>query len=177
MKETIKILAMVAIVLLIILIFMAAEVWGDSEPIAEPVAINLEASDEEAEASLKELSDGHVLNLSAEERDLVERVVAAEARGESLECMMACAQTIRDRCLEWDKPVTEICLSPNQFCKAYNGEISDRVKDAVEFTFIHGIDTVSYPVTHFYASHLIEPPHWTVDKTKLAEIDGVSFYY
>lgn len=177
MKETIKILAMIASLLTIMLIFMALETQAEAEPSPEPIYINLEATEAEADASLESLSSGHVLPLTAEERELVERIVAGEARGESLECQMACAQAIRDRCLEWDKPVTDICTAKWQFCKPYQDEISDRTKDAVKFTFEYGIDTLEYPVTHFYASELIDPPDWTYAKELRGEIDSVRFYY
>ena len=177
MKETIKILAMIACLLTIMLIFMALESPAEAELIPEPVYINLEATEAEEDASLTALSSGHSLKLTDEERDLVERIVAGEARGESLECQMACAQAIRDRTLEWDKPVTEICTAKWQFCEPYQGEITDRTKDAVKFTFDYGIDTLEYPVTHFYAFKLIPPPDWTYAKELRGEIGDVRFYY
>lgn len=177
MKETIKILTIVASLLTIVLIFMALEHPAEAEPMPEPVYINPEATKAEEDASLTALSSGHSLELTNEERDLVERIVAGEARGESLECQMACAQAIRDRSLEWDKPVTDICTAKWQFCQPYAGKISDRVKDAVRFTFDYGIDTLKYPVTHFYASELIPPPDWTYSKEFRGEIDSVRFYY
>ena len=177
MKNTIKILTMIASLLAIILIFMALETQAEAEPMPEPIYINLEATEAEEDASLTALSSGHSLELTDEERDLVERIVAGEARGESLECQLACAQAIRDRCLEWDKPVTEICTAKWQFCEPFQGEISDRTKDAVKFTFDYGIDTLEYPVTHFYAFKLIPPPDWTYAKELRGEIDSVRFYY
>ena len=177
MKETIKILAMIASLLTIMLIFMALETQAEAEPMTEPVYINLEATEAEEDASLAALSSGHSLELTDEERDLVERIVAGEARGESLECQMACAQAIRDRALEWDKPVTDICTAKWQFCKPFQGKITDRTKDAVKFTFDYGIDTLEYPVTHFYAFKLIPAPDWTYDKELRGEIDAVRFYY
>ena len=177
MKETIKILAMIASLLTIILFFMALETPAEAEPMPEPIYINLEATEAEADTSLESLSSGHVLPLTAEERELVERIVAGEARGESLECQMACAQAIRDRALEWDKPVTDICTAKWQFCEPFQGKIIDRTKDAVKFTFDYGIDTLEYPVTHFYAFKLIPPPDWTYAKELRGEIDSVRFYY
>ena len=177
MKETIKILAMMASLLTIILFFMALETQAEAEPMTEPVYINLEATEAEEDASLAALSSGHSLELTDEERDLVERIVAGEARGESLECQMACAQAIRDRALEWDKPVTDICTAKWQFCKPFQGKITDRTKDAVKFTFDYGIDTLEYPVTHFYAFKLIPAPDWTYAKELRGEIDSVRFYY
>lgn len=177
MKDAIKILVIIASILTIILIFTALETPAEAEPMPEPVYINLEATEAEEDASLAALSSGHCLELTNEERDLVERIVAGEARGESLECQMACAQAIRDRCLEWDKPVTEICTAKWQFCEPYHGEITERTKDAVKFTFDFGIDTLEYPVTHFYAFKLIPAPDWTFDKELRGEIDSVRFYY
>lgn len=177
MKDTIKILAMIASLLTIILIFTALESPAEAEPMPEPVYINLEATEAEADTSLTALSSGHSLDLTDEERDLVERIVAGEARGESLECQMACAQAIRDRCLEWGKPVTEICTAKWQFCEPFTGEITDRTKDAVKFTFDYGIDTLEYPVTHFYAFKLIPAPDWTYEKELRGEIGDVRFYY
>ena len=177
MKETIKILTMIALVLAIMLIFMTLGDPAKAEPEAEPVCINTEATEAEAAASLKELSSGHVLKLADDERELVERIVAGEARGESLECQMACAQAIRDRSLEWNKPVADICTAEWQFCEPYQGKITDRTKDAVTFTFDYGIDTLEYPVTHFYAFELIDAPDWTYAKELRGEIGDVRFYY
>lgn len=177
MKDTIKILMIIASLLTIILIFTALETPAEAEPMPEPAYINLEATEAEENSSLTALSSGHSLELTDEERDLVERIVAGEARGESLECQMACAQAIRDRCLEWDKPVTEICTAKWQFCEPYHGEITDRTKDAVKFTFDYGIDTLEYPVTHFYAFKLIPAPDWTYEKELRGEIGDVRFYY
>ena len=177
MKETIKILTMIALVLAIMLIFMTLGDPAKAEPEAEPVCINTEATEAEAAASLKELSSGHVLKLADDERELVERIVAGEARGESLECQMACAQAIRDRSLEWNKPVADICTAEWQFCEPYQGKITDRTQDAVTFTFDYGIDTLEYPVTHFYAFELIDAPDWTYAKELRGEIGAVRFYY
>lgn len=177
MKDAMKILGIIASLLTIILIFMALETQAETEPSPEPIYINLEATEAEADTSLAALSSGHCLELTNEERDLVERIVAGEARGESLECQMACAQAIRDRSLEWDKPVTEICIAKWQFCEPFQGKITDRTKDAVKFTFDYGIDTLEYPVTHFYAFKLIPPPDWTYAKELRGEIGDVRFYY
>lgn len=177
MKDAMKILGIIASLLTIILIFTALETPAEAEPMPEPIYINLEATKAEEDASLTALSSGHSLELTDEERDLVERIVAGEARGESLECQMACAQAIRDRSLEWDKPVTEICTAKWQFCEPYQGEITDRTKDAVKFTFDYGIDTLECPVTHFYAFKLIPAPDWTYDKELRGEIGDVRFYY
>ena len=140
------------------------------EPI-EPVVIR-----EIVEDDVIYIEQTTVFPLSDEERDLVERIVAAESRGESIECQMAVAQTIKDRCLTREQTVTEVCTAPYQFAKPYQGEISDRVKDAVKFTFDNGDSVLDYPTTHFYAWKLIDPPYWTENKDYRGEIGGVRFY-
>lgn len=150
----------------------AAELPEPSEPMAaEPIEI----SHEEAAAYLEK--GDHVYPLTDEERDLVERVVAAEARGESLEGMMGVAQTIRDRCITRKQSPKEVCLAPYQYAAPYQGEISDMIKDAVLFTFDIGDSALEYPTTHFYGQELIAPPDWTYSKTCRGTIGGATFYY
>lgn len=136
-----------------------------------------EPTQEENESEYgKYIIQGPEYNITEEERELIERVVAAEARGESIECMMAVAQTIRDRSITREQPVAEVLTAPNQFAAPYQGRIIERIEDAVSFVFDDGISVFDYPVTHFYASHLIDPPDWTYEMEFLGEIDGVSFF-
>ena len=88
MKRAIQVLSMVSVILLCFILFPSPT--SDAEVYIEPtkVVIPADAEPEEVEP---------YFTLSAEERELVERVVAAEARGESIECQMAVAQTILDR--------------------------------------------------------------------------------
>ena len=64
MKNTIKILTMVASLLAIILIFTALEAPAEAEPMPEPVYINLEAAKDDEDASLTALSSWHSLELT-----------------------------------------------------------------------------------------------------------------
>ena len=150
----------------------AAEETPDAEPETEPACIIYEEELEPGEYIIQ----GPVYIITDEERELIEKVVAAEARGESIECMMAVSQVIRDRCITREQSVTEVLTAPNQFSAPYDGKVADRIKDAVSFTFDEGHSTFEYPVTHFYASHLIDPPDWTESMEYLGEIDGVSFF-
>ena len=93
-----------------------------------------------------------------------------------MECMMAVAQVIRDRCITREQSPIKVLTTPNQFAEPYEGKITDRIKDAVSFTFDDGHSVFEYPATHFYASHLIEAPDWTESMEYIGEIDGVSFY-
>ncbi len=117
-----------------------------------------------------------VLELTVQERELVERVVAAEARGESFEGQMAVAQVIRDRCLISGLPVEKVVYVEEQFAGPYSGEISSTTEAAVGFVFEGGHNIFEMPVTHFYAHDLIEAPDWTTELIFIEEIGGHSFY-
>lgn len=110
------------------------------------------------------------------ERDLIERVVAAEARGECFEGLCAVAQTIKDRGDSWGMSYTEVVSAPYQFAKPYNGEISDDVKQAVSCVFDQGYRVFDETTTHFYAWDQIAPPSWTKEKVYLGNIGGHAFY-
>ena len=115
-------------------------------------------------------------HLSDEDRDLVERVVAAEGRGECIEGQMAIAQTIRDRAITRNQSITKVCTSHMQFAEPYMGDISDATKDAVSYVFDDGVDMLKFPVTHFYAWKLIEAPEWTSSLEFRGEIGNTRFY-
>ena len=166
MKKTIKTLSLVAVILLCFILFPSHT--SEEEVYIEPteVIIPTDAEPEEVEP---------YFTLSAEERELVERVVAAEARGESIECQMAVAQTILDRAVSREQSITEVCTAPYQFAAPHQGEVSEKTQDAVFLVFDNGAKIFD-KVTHFYASHLIDPPYWTESKEFKGEINGVSFY-
>lgn len=115
-----------------------------------------------------------IYKLTIKERDLVQKTVAAEARGESLQCQMAVAQTIRDRAVQWKMPVSEVILSPGQYAYPYQGEISDSVKIAVTYVFDEGIQVFNEPVTHFYSG---KDPYWAEGKVKRGSIGTHIFCY
>ena len=166
MKKTIQILAIVAAILLCFILFPSPV--GEAEIYIEPteVIIPTDAEPEEVEPYFL---------LTDDERELVERVVAAEARGEGIECQMAVAQTILDRAVSREQSITKVCTAPYQFADPYQGEVSEKTQDAVFLVFDNGAKVFD-KVTHFYASHLIDPPYWTEGKEFKGEINGVSFY-
>ena len=112
--------------------------------------------------------------LTREERDLVERIVAAEARGEPIEGIMAVAQCIRDRSQLWGMTVTEVCLAPGQFAAPYQGKISPEVVQAVWAVFDLGISIFKIPTTHFHADYV--SPYWAADKVSRGSIGAHLFY-
>ena len=134
----------------------------------------MEIIHEEADAYLE---DGEFTYfLTEEERQLVICVVAAEARSESLEGMMAVAQSIRDRAITRNQSVTEVCLAPNQYAAPYTGEVSDRLVDAVMFVFDEGHCPLEYPTTHFYQHEMIAAPDWTANLTCRGTIGAHTFF-
>jgi spore germination cell wall hydrolase CwlJ-like protein len=102
--------------------------------------------------------------LTTEERDLIERVVAAESRGEILEGQMAVAQVIKNRSELWGKSITEVVLAEAQFADPYQGEVSDLTKEAVSRVFDKGEIILKEPVTHFFSG---EKPYWADNKLSI----------
>ena len=166
MKKSIQVLTIISVILLCFILFPSPV--GEAEVYIEPteVIIPTDAEPEEVEPYFP---------LTDEERELVERVVAAEARGESIECQMAVAQTILDRVVSREQSITEVCTAKYQFASPYQGEVSEKTQDAVFLVFDHGAKVFD-KVTHFYASHLIDPPYWTESKEFKGEINSVRFY-
>ena len=166
MKKSIQVLTIISVILLCFILFPSPV--GEAEVYIEPteVIIPTDAEPEEVEPYFP---------LTDEERELVERVVAAEARGESIECQMAVAQTILDRAISRKQTITEVCTAKYQFASPYKGEVSEKTQDAVFLVFDNGAKVFD-KVTHFYASHLIDPPYWTESKEFKGEINSVRFY-
>ena len=111
--------------------------------------------------------------LTAAERDLVERVVAAEARGEDLQGQMGVAQVILDRAVLWDMQVSDVVLAAGQFATPYQGEITDDIKLAVANVFDGGVRVFLEPVTHFAEGD----PYWSSGKASRGSIGRHEFWY
>lgn len=112
--------------------------------------------------------------LTTEQRDIVERIVASEARGEPYEGMMAVAEVIKTRSESWGQTIKEVCYAPYQFAKPYQGEVSEEVKQAVSAVFDNG-EIVFGEVTHFHADWIAEP-YWTEGKVSRGSIGSHRFY-
>ena len=113
--------------------------------------------------------------LTAEERELVCRVVSAESRGEDLQGQMAVAQVILDRSQLWGMTVTEVVTAPNQFAMPYKGEMSDKTYLAVANVFDGNMRVFEEPTTHFYSGD--NEPYWTSDKVNRGKIGNHRFYF
>ena len=166
MKRPIQCLTIVSAILLCFILF--ASPTSEAEVYTEPTEVVMPT---DAEPEIVE----PYYPLTENERDLVERVVAAEARGEKIETQMAVAQTILNRAETRGQTVTEVCTAAYQFASPYQGEVSEKTQDAVRFVFDDGAKVYD-KVTHFYAHKLIDPPYWTESKEFKGEIGGVRFY-
>lgn len=109
------------------------------------------------------------------ERELIERVVAAESRGEPFEGQIAVAQTIKDRSDLWGMTPAEVVSKPNQYAKPYCGEIPAEVADAVSLVFEQGYRAFEEPTTHFHADYV--NPYWAESKASRGQIGNHRFYY
>lgn len=130
------------------------EIVVDDEPIVEEIEIEV---------------------ISSEERDLIERVVAAEARGEPYKGIVAVAQVIKDRGDLWDMSYRDVVLAKGQFAPPYKGEISDDVKEAVQRVFCESLRATKEPITHFHSKTV--HPYWADEKELILEIGDHKFYY
>lgn len=113
-------------------------------------------------------------NLTDEERNYIERVVASESRGEPYEGILAVAQVVRDRATLWNMPISEVLGADRQFASPYKGEVSEDVKMAVNEIFDNGTSHFAEPVTHFHSG---QEPYWTAGKVNRGTIGNHQFYY
>jgi hypothetical protein len=128
------------------------------------------------ENELKQAKEKELINayeLTQEEREIIERVVAAEARGETLKGQMAVANVIKDRAELWNMTPTEVVTAKGQFAEPFQGEISEDTKLAVEIIFDKGIRVFEEPVTHFASNN----PWWAEHKAIIGKIGVHTFYY
>lgn len=109
-----------------------------------------------------------------EERELVTRVVAAEARGQGIDGMMAVAQVIKDRSELWGMTPTQVVMSPGQFASPYSGTLTSDIHHAVSQVFDEGATVFDEPVTHFYSG---ATPYWAEYKINRGTIRDHTFLY
>lgn len=112
-------------------------------------------------------------SLTPEERDLTERVVMAEAGGESYEGQMAVAQCILNACEKTGGQPSEVILA-YQYAKPAD-TATQSVRDAVAAVFDAGETVTTEPIMFFYA------PRWTDSKWHetqrfVMEIGGHRFF-
>ena len=111
--------------------------------------------------------------LTAAEREMIERVVAAEARGESFEGQAAVAEVIYNRCINRCLSVEEVIWADKQFAHPYGGEISQDTKEAVAAVFDYELLSLD-GAEYFHADYVL--PSWAEDMEKVCQIGGHIFY-
>lgn len=123
---------------------------------------------------VEETNDAEIVNLDLAERELIERVVSAEARGETYEGIVAVAQVIKDRGDLWNMSYEDVVLAPSQFATPYSGEVPEIVKTAVSDVFDNGVRAFEEPVTHFHNGSV--NPSWAGAKVYRGQIGSHYFY-
>lgn len=88
---------------------------------------------------------------TTEERDLLIRLVIAEAGAEPFEGQCAVAQVVLDRVEHHASTITDIIYSPCQFTTPYAGDVS-KFPDAIEATdkVLAGYRVFEEPTTYFF---------------------------
>lgn len=121
--------------------------WQEKEP--ERIVVIIEA-EKPTEVKKESAAPAAFYPLTDTQRELIERVVAAEARGESRKGMAAVAQTIMQRCMDKGLPPESVMI-PGQYADPYMGEISEEVQEAVAQIFDRGELAIDAPVMAFYS--------------------------
>lgn len=113
------------------------------------------------------------ITLSDAEREMIERVVAAEARGESFEGQAAVAEVIYNRCINRCLSVEEVIWADKQFAHPYGGEISQDTKEAVAAVFDYELLSLD-GAEYFHADYVL--PSWAEDMEEVCRIGNHIFY-
>ena len=111
--------------------------------------------------------------LTAEERDTVERVVMAEAGGESFEGKLLVAQCILTATEKTGLQPSEVVVKYKY--TASRPEPSQSVKDAVAAVFDRGELVVDEPVMYFYNPAIVES-EWHESQIFVIEVGGHRFF-
>jgi hypothetical protein len=119
--------------------------------------------------------------LTPVEREWVERVVMAEARGEPYEGKVAVAQVIRDRVgyMGFPETVMGVLTQCNQFAEPYEGEVQKTVKEAVNMVFDECISIFPGKLLYFMNPKKARPKgaQWIRDNAMLRVTIGRHEFY
>lgn len=159
----------VILLVLILIVLFTALIWAMThetvcavEPEPEQVRISLTIPEQER------------VRIDPEDRDLVERIVMAEAGVEPYPGIIAVAQVILDQSREWGISIRETCTVPGRFTTPYAGDVSDRVRTAVHEVFDLGVRVTDEPITHFHNPTV--DPYWAHTLTFVTRIGDHLFY-
>lgn len=167
-KETI----IVAAVLALLVIYALAAVPGRAQTVV--VISRADAEPPAAEPTLECKEDKQVrYAITSAERDVIERVVMAEAGAEPYIGKMAVAQCILDACISEHERPAEIVKSFGYTDK--RPEPSEDVKRAVSAVFDDGEVATEAEILYFYAPALVSS-EWHESQTYVCTIGGHRFF-
>jgi len=172
---------LLAVMAVVTLIFILSKVSGGNEPAAtitpaetsQPATAGAQAARISATATPAPTSVPVRYELTADERDLVERVVMAEAGGESYEGQVLVAQCILNAC-EIDAERPEVVVVLYQYAKA-RPEPTQSVRDAVAAVFDRGETAVNAPILYFY-NPAKTTSRWHETQDFVIEVGGHRFF-
>lgn len=151
-------LAWAAVVVALVVLFLAIQSRADAtevEPVKEAVVQYDPPPEPMPEVDVSELETTATrYALTDAERDIVERVVMAEAEGEGFDGQRLVAQCILNTAEAMDMRPDEVVLAPNQYASPA-AEASQEVKDAVSAVFDDGDMVTDEPIRWFYNDKLV----------------------
>lgn len=151
-------LAWAAVVVALVVLFLAIQSRADAaevEPVKEAVVQYDPPPEPMPEVDVSELETTATrYALTDAERDIVERVVMAEAGGEGYDGQRLVAQCILNTAEAMDMRPDAVVLAPNQYASPA-AEASQEVKDAVRAVFDDGDMVTDEPIRWFYNDKLV----------------------
>lgn len=171
---------LLAVTAAVALAIILSKVSGGGEPAAttpaetsRPATTTAQAASPSAAAMQALTPDPARYELKADERDLVERVVMAEAGGESYEGQVLVAQCILNAC-EIDAERPGEVVAAYQYAKA-RPEPAQSVRDAVAAVFDQGETAVAAPILYFY-NPAKTTSRWHETQDFVIEVGGHRFF-
>ena len=176
-RANIGAIAFIAFVLMIGILLGCAvtAAWDKPEPIKAEVVTYDPPPEPMPEVDVSELETTATrYALTDAERDIVERVVMAEAEGEGFDGQRLVAQCILNTAEAMDMRPDEVVLAPNQYASPA-AEASQEVKDAVSAVFDDGDMVTDEPIRWFYAQARVYSA-WHESKAFVLEYGGHRFF-
>lgn len=152
-RANIGAIAFIAFVLMIGILLGCAvtAAWDQTEPIKAEVVTYAPPPEPMPEVDISEVeSTTPRYALTVSERDIVERVVMAEAGGEGFDGQRLVAQCILNTAEAMDMRPDEVVTAPNQYASPAE-HASEMVMDAVSAVFDDGDMVTDEPIRWFYA--------------------------
>lgn len=171
-------LAWVSVLVALVVLFLEIQSRADAaevEPVKEAVVQYDPPPEPMPEVDVSEMESATPrYALTVSERDIVERVVMAEAEGEGFDGQRLVSQCILNTAEAMDLRPDEVVLAPNQYATPAQ-EASQEVKDAVSAVFDDGNMVTDEPIQWFYAPRYVSSA-WHESKAFVLEYGGHRFF-